>query len=90
MMIDINSFELIDIPWFLVTAMFMIIAWLRYRAGLQRYGSLIVASLMAASIICIVSGLEIVAEALQIVGLVISGLLIYGEERWKRSKSQNR
>ena len=76
----------LDSYWLGSTAFLTVIAFLRFRAGLQKIGSLTVAVFMALSAIAILCGAEKLAYAFQIVGVVFSAGMIALNERWKRTQ----
>ena len=67
-----------------------LICWLRFRAGRQPLGSLVVGCAMLAAVAAIAYDADGIAKCFQVGGLVIAGILIFRDERWKRSQRQER
>lgn len=72
--------------WLLSTVMLGAVTAWRARTGQQRVGSLIVSAAMSLAAACIVVGWETGAYFFQFSGLVVAGLLIWAERRWKRGR----
>lgn len=78
--------NLTNAMWLLSTVMLAAVTAWRARTGQQRVGSLIVSAAMSLASACIVGGWENAAYFFQIAGLVVAGLLIWAELRWKRGQ----
>jgi uncharacterized membrane protein len=76
----------VDLFWFAATVFLGVVSWFRFRSGMQPIGSATVAGLMLAAALAICFGEERIAMTLQGIGIVIAGLTMALNERWKRSQ----
>lgn len=79
---------LIDLTWLCSSLVLAAIGMMRFRQERQPLGSLVVAIAMFASACLIVADFERTAQAVQLVGIVVAGVLIIGQERWRHIASR--
>lgn len=77
----------IDIIWLASTLALSVIGLIRFRERRQPIGSLVVAVAMLFSACLVVANFERAAQVVQLSGIVVAGVLIISQERWKRNTS---